>query len=73
MVTRVKNQGNWGSCWAFSAIGSTESWHAIKTNQLQEFSEQELVDCSTSYGNEGWNGGWMDYAFEYEKDHGISY
>lgn len=70
MVAPVKNQGMCGSCWAFSAIGSLESRYAIANNlnSVQEWSEQQLVDCSTKYGNHGCNGGWMDYAFEYIRD-----
>ena len=74
-VAPVKNQGQCGSCWAFSAIGAVESLHAIKAqtpNDVTQYAEQELVDCSGSYGNEGCNGGWMDYAFEYIRDKGIS-
>ncbi|GMR62893.1 hypothetical protein PMAYCL1PPCAC_33088, partial [Pristionchus mayeri] len=66
-VSQVKDQGNCGSCWAFSAVGALEGQHAIKRGQMVELSEQNLIDCSRSH-NYGCIGGWPHRAFDYVRD-----
>jgi len=63
VVTPVKDQGQCGSCWAFSATETIESYWALAGNQLVGLSEEQIVDCDTTDG--GCNGGETQTAYAY--------
>ena len=68
---KVKNQEQCGSCYAFSAVQSLQYDYFKKKGSLVYFSEQQIVDCSRSYGNNGCGGGLMDNCFKYTEAKGI--
>jgi len=72
VVTPVKNQGQCGSCWAFSATENIESvWMLaknIKVNDMPPLAPQQIVDCDSN--DEGCNGGFPDGAYDYVKSAG---
>jgi len=69
-VTAIKNQGQCGSCWAFSATEAVESQLVLTTGSefAIELSPQQIASCSPStgdYGCQGCNGGFTEGAYEY--------
>jgi len=65
-VTPVKNQGQCGSCWAFSVTENIESMWILgghAKNTTLKLSPQQIVDCDNSDG--GCNGGNPPTAYDY--------
>lgn len=57
--TPIKNQGNCGSCWAFSMTAEAETTALRLTGTTYDFAEQYVLNCtSTQYGC---NGGYFNY------------
>jgi len=69
-ITAIKNQGQCGSCWAFSATEAVESQLMLSTGMefAIELSPQQVTSCTPStgtYGSLGCNGGFTEGAYEY--------
>lgn len=72
LVSNVKDQGQCGSCWAFSAVGAVEGARAKAGRALQQFAEQQVVDCDVNDGNMGCNGGFMDRALVWIRENPLA-
>ena len=75
LVTPVKDQGQCGSCWAFSTTAALESAMRIKNSEETSlYSEQQLVDCCGANGFQcqGCNGAWPEFALNYIAKNGIA-
>jgi len=72
VVNPVKDQGQCGSCWAFSAVGTVESAYALAAGKLGSYAEQQLVDCDSTGGSQGCNGGFNQYGIQYIGQTGIA-
>ena len=66
----VVRAGQCGACWSFAATGSVEGLWAIRNSQLLSLSEQQLLDCSGTEGNQGCSGGYTSSALQYVVDNG---
>lgn len=66
-----QQQAKCGSCYTFSTTGALEALTFIKTGKLHQFSKQQIVDCSKSYGNNGCHGGNFGPSYRYTRDHGL--
>jgi len=74
VVTAIYNQGQCGSCWAFSATETIESYFALAGNQLTQMAMEQIVDCDTAGQDQGCGGGFPTGAYQYvEGAGGIEY
>ena len=70
IVNHIKNQGQCGSCWAFSGVSAIESMFAKRTGVLYDLSEQEMVDCVQDCS--GCGGGWPTSVYKYVMENNIT-
>jgi len=67
-TTAVKDQGQCGSCWAFSATEAIESSIILRAGSVPTLAPQQIVDCDTQM--QGCNGGDPRQAIQYVNSQG---
>jgi len=63
--TPIYNQGQCGSCWAFSATETIESYFCLAGHSLTQLAMEQIVDCDTQGEDQGCNGGFPTGAYQY--------
>lgn len=71
-VSPVKHQGTCQACYVFSAVGALESAISMKFNVTVQLSEQEILDCSYSFRNNGCVGGQPQFVYDYVLSNGLN-
>lgn len=71
-VTEVKSQGLCPASYAFATTGALEGAWKISKNFLISLSEQDIIDCSSSIGNNGCVSGKINYSLEFVSRYGIA-
>jgi len=69
VCTPVYDQGQCGSCWAFSATETIESYYVIAGHPLTSLSMEQVVDCDP--WDSGCSGGMPINAYQYVQEGGI--
>lgn len=73
--TSIKNQGSCGSCYAFAACATYESFKLIKTGATYDLSEQDFMMKAKAIdgnGNGGCSGWWLDTSMNLLKNKGVT-
>jgi len=69
-TTPINNQGSCGSCWAFSATETIETYFFLEGGPLTALSVEQIVDCDTAGEDQGCNGGFPTGAYQYVESAG---
>jgi C1A family cysteine protease len=68
--TPIYNQGQCGSCWAFSATETIESYLFLGGQALQSLAVEQIVSCDTAGEDQGCGGGFPTGAYSYVESAG---
>ena len=63
VLSAVMNQGSCGSCYAIASAGMIAAAYRIHGEKVEDLSSQQIMDCSTEYGNSGCEGGTVYSSF----------
>lgn len=72
-MSPVRDQGSCGGCYTFGSVGALEGLLNIDYNRKFDLAEQQVIDCSKEYGNNGCSGGLGGNVYNYLLTHSLAY